>query len=90
MANAEHLIVPVIVDCNEEVPGEEGGHTQQVEHQPHGAENHNIYLLHFLYKNIEFFKDRLRSIDVRRLLLPSQKTAVNQAKLAKKERENES
>ena len=30
-----HLIVPVVVDGNEEVPGKEGGHTQQVEHQPH-------------------------------------------------------
>jgi hypothetical protein len=76
--NAQHLIVPVIVDCNEEVPGEEGGHAQKVEHQPHGAENQNIYLLNIFFIKKEFLKDRLRSTHVRRLLLLSQKIAVNQ------------
>ena len=27
--------VPVIIDRDEEVPGEEGGHAEHVEHQPH-------------------------------------------------------
>jgi hypothetical protein len=34
-----YLVVPVVVDCNEEIPRQKCSHSQEVEHQPNGPEN---------------------------------------------------
>jgi hypothetical protein len=61
-----YLVVPVVVDGNEEIPRQKCSHSQKVEHQPDGPENKYLVSLktkttrHLTIKSINF---RMKSED---------------------------